>query len=125
MLGPALPTHGLRRSGYETIAGDQSENRRKREVMEKLVFFFIISFSVTHIFKNICNIFSNVRAEGSVSEGRKSGRVPSHKKSTLSGHMQNLRESATKGIFIFLFNIKYKLAVCLKLKNSSHQSWYT
>ena len=101
MLGPALPTLGRRRSGYETIAGDQSENRRKREVMEKLVFFFfIISFSVTHIFKNICNIFSNVRAEGSVSEGRKSGRVPSHKKSTLSGTYK-ISESQRPREFLF------------------------
>ena len=47
--------------------------------------FFIISFSVTHSVENICNIFINVRAEGSVSEGRKNGRVPSYKKSTLQG----------------------------------------
>ena len=113
MLGPALPTLGRRRSGYETIAGDQSENRRKREVMKKLV-LFIISFSVTHSVENICNICINVRAEGSVSEGRKNGRVPSYKKSTLLGTYKISESQATEGIFLFLFNIKYNLAVCLK-----------
>lgn len=68
--------------------------------MKKLV-FFIISFSVTHSVENICNIFINVRAEGSVSEGRKNGRVPSYKKSTLQG-TKNLRESSDRGEFPFL-----------------------
>ena len=76
--------------------------------------FFIISFSVTHSVENICNIFINVRAEGSVSEGRKNGLVPSYKKSTLQGTQKISESQATEGNFLFLFNIKYKLAVCLK-----------